>query len=250
LRRALLLQAGRIRRFPSLLGPPAVPQALVPVWGLPSSGLNRRSRSSRQVAKRPKREIHTQCHRLLTHRQQPVCTSMQWQYPPACLPENHEQVRRLTWPKPWTCRCWVCAPQGVAPGSAGRMGRWARGQRLALSSFSFATAKHLGGLWPRATDVGDRGSFVRLVRRHGAPHLTGRRARLISMGLAEDLDRISRSSHRRLEQKHMKTAEERAATDAEMQWAIVQELRRLNEQVAWQNQALSQALNEWAARRP
>jgi len=70
------------------------------------------------------------------------------------------------------------------------------------------------------------------------------------MGLAEDLDRISRSSHRRLEQKHMKTAEERAATDAEMQWAIVQELRRLNEQVAWQNQALSQALNEWAARRP
>lgn len=63
------------------------------------------------------------------------------------------------------------------------------------------------------------------------------------MGVNEELSRMST-------RRHQKRTEQQLATDAGVQAAILAEMQRLNQQVAWQNQALAQLLQQRAQHTP
>jgi hypothetical protein len=58
------------------------------------------------------------------------------------------------------------------------------------------------------------------------------------MGFLDDMNRLGEQQHRRKERKHMKATQQQGTAVVDVQSAILAELRRLNEQVAWQNQAM------------
>ncbi len=64
------------------------------------------------------------------------------------------------------------------------------------------------------------------------------------MGFLDDMNRVGEQRHRRKERKHMEASVQQHGSALDVQSAILAELRRLNEQVQWQNNALTGLLRE------
>jgi hypothetical protein len=64
------------------------------------------------------------------------------------------------------------------------------------------------------------------------------------MGIGDDLRRLNEAGHRRREKKHMEATTEHAATDLQVQAAILAELQAMNRHLTWLCQAVDERKRE------